>query len=373
MSAPRSAQGAKRKTILEDGRDDVYDYEDYFEREEKEQKRLEEQRKRRRERLADLANEPRPENSNPVVEPVPNAEVKKEASSPTHVTENTLPNVHEPDTKQSDEYVEIEVDDDDIDDMFALEDTPQRKKKKIRVRKDEVDQTDKLFGQARVSTKAVGLHDNWDDPEGYYRVILGEKLDQSRYQVFSNLGRGIFASVVRAKDLQQHGREVAIKIARRQETMYKAGMKEMSTLRLLVDADPEDKMHIVRLYSSFEHRGHLCMVFESLGLNLREIVRRFGKEVGLNLQAVKTYAKQMFMALILLRKENIIHADIKPDNILVNEAKTVAKLADLGSASSTTEMEITPYLVSRFYRAPEISTYTHTLTRQFLGSPMDVK
>ena len=39
----------------------------------------------------------------------------------------------------------------------------------------------------------------------------------------------------------------------------------------------------------------------------------------------------------------------------MNEAKTVLKLCDLGSASDASENEITPYLVSRFYRAPEIS------------------
>lgn len=66
-----------------------------------------------------------------------------------------------------------------------------------------------------------------------------------------------------------------------------------------------------------------------------------------------------------------MHADIKPDNILVrahilggnrqltafqaNEQKTVLKVCDLGSASDASENEITPYLVSRFYRAPEIS------------------
>lgn len=39
----------------------------------------------------------------------------------------------------------------------------------------------------------------------------------------------------------------------------------------------------------------------------------------------------------------------------VNEQKTVLKLCDLGSASDASENDITPYLVSRFYRAPEIS------------------
>ena len=49
-----------------------------------------------------------------------------------------------------------------------------------------------------------------------------------------------------------------------------------------------------------------------------------------------------------------MHADLKPDNILVSESKSVLKVCDLGSASDVTENEITPYLVSRFYRAPEI-------------------
>jgi serine/threonine-protein kinase PRP4 len=108
-------------------------------------------------------------------------------------------------------------------------------------------------------------------------------------------------------------------------------------------------------------------------MNLREVVKRFGKDVGLNIRAVRAYAHQLFLSLSLLRKTNIMHADIKPDNILVcitiistpplpywlsyqvNEQKTVLKLCDLGSASDASENDITPYLVSRFYRAPEIS------------------
>lgn len=39
----------------------------------------------------------------------------------------------------------------------------------------------------------------------------------------------------------------------------------------------------------------------------------------------------------------------------VNESCNLLKICDLGSASDATENEITPYLVSRFYRAPEIS------------------
>ena len=52
-------------------------------------------------------------------------------------------------------------------------------------------------------------------------------------------------------------------------------------------------------------------------MNLRDVVKRFGKDVGLNIRAVRAYSHQLFLSLSLLRKTNIMHADIKPDNILV--------------------------------------------------------
>ncbi|KAH8551470.1 kinase-like domain-containing protein [Umbelopsis sp. PMI_123] len=242
----------------------------------------------------------------------------------------------EPENKEYDMFA------DDGDDMFAPADAPLKPK---------VNPT--VAAVPVAAGQNPSLIDNWDDPEGYYSAIIGETLSD-RYHVHANLGRGVFSSVVKAKDTQKDNTDVAVKIIRNNETMYKAGLKELNILKKLMDADPEDKKHIIRLHRSFEYRNHLCLVFESLSMNLREVLKRYGKDVGINIKAVRVYAQQLFLALSLLKKCNILHADIKPDNILVTESKNTLKLCDLGSASNAEDNDITPYLVSRFYRAPEI-------------------
>ncbi|KAI5296126.1 U4/U6 small nuclear ribonucleoprotein prp4 [Ascosphaera acerosa] len=228
--------------------------------------------------------------------------------------------------------------DGDADDMFA--DTPPDKAG--------AEPTQRPGGQEL----DVSMMDNWDDPQGYYNVMLGE-LFSGRYHVTQNLGRGMFSAVVRAIDSHDN-KPVAIKIIRNNETMRKAGMKEIEILQQLRAADPDDRKHVVRFLRHFIHKDHLCIVFENLSMNLREVLRKFGRDVGINLRAIRVYAQQMFLGLTLLRKCGILHADLKPDNLLVNEGRNVLKICDLGSASSTADNEITPYLVSRFYRAPEI-------------------
>jgi serine/threonine-protein kinase PRP4 len=155
-----------------------------------------------------------------------------------------------------------------------------------------------------------------DDKEGYYKIRPGELLD-GRYQVSTTLGRGMFSGVARAIDITTK-RPVAIKIMRNNDALRKGGFTEIAILEKLNSADPDDKKHIVRFERSFEYKAHLCMVFENLSMNLREVLKKFGNNVGINLNATRAYAYQIFLALSHMRKCSIIHADLKPDNILVS-------------------------------------------------------
>jgi serine/threonine-protein kinase PRP4 len=154
------------------------------------------------------------------------------------------------------------------------------------------------------------LNDNWDDVEGYYKIQIGEIIN-NQYSIYSSTGQGVFSNVVRARDTTKNNQEVAIKILRNNELMHKTGLRELEFLRKLNQSDPEDKFHCLRLFSHFYHKQHLCLVFEPLCMNLRELLKKYGKD-GLHIKAVRYYAHQLLLALKLLKKCNIIHGDLKP-------------------------------------------------------------
>merc|ERR1712216_568269 len=175
-----------------------------------------------------------------------------------------------------------------------------------------------------------------------------------RYRVVEDMcGKGVFSNVVKTKDLHEN-QMVAIKVMRCNDMMRKAAEKEVEVLERLNRADRGNKKHVIRLLRHFLYRGHLCLVFECMWDNLRVALKKYTKNKGMSLQAVRVYTRQLLVALRHVHKCQIIHADIKPDNILISAGHNIVKICDLGSAMEFTEVDTTPYLVSRFYRAPEI-------------------
>jgi serine/threonine-protein kinase PRP4 len=205
------------------------------------------------------------------------------------------------------------------------------------------------------------LQSNWDDHDGYYKTVVGELLD-NRYRVLGAVGRGVFSTVLKCIDTNPDSRgpfgetPVAIKMIRNNDTMRKAAQKEIQLLNEIKMRDEDKMKHCVRLLHTFEHRNHTALTFEAMQMNLREVLKKFGKDVGITVSSVQVYSRQLFFALKHLADLNIVHADIKPDNILVSDDLKSVKLCDFGSAFKETDIDNdpTPYLVSRFYRAPEI-------------------
>jgi len=118
--------------------------------------------------------------------------------------------VEEKPKKSKDEFDMFAEDDDD--DMFAEGPTPNGKP-----HANASEDTAKAVPIPQAKELDIGMLDNWDDVEGYYKVILGELLN-SRYHVQANLGKGMFSGVVRAMDVTTK-KLVAIKLIRNNETM----------------------------------------------------------------------------------------------------------------------------------------------------------
>lgn len=105
--------------------------------------------------------------------------------------------------------------------------------------------------------------------------------------------------------------EVAIKIIRSEEIYSISGLKEREILMMLNEADRHNKRHVIRLHDSFEYRKHLILVFELMEMDLRSAIKTFGKKLGLSIESVRSYARQLFISLSHLKKHKIIHADRK--------------------------------------------------------------
>jgi serine/threonine-protein kinase PRP4 len=61
--------------------------------------------------------------------------------------------------------------------------------------------TGKKTTQVALADNNLSLVDNWDDPDGYYKLLLNEVLD-SRYKVRGSYGRGVFSTVLMCDDLE---------------------------------------------------------------------------------------------------------------------------------------------------------------------------
>lgn len=199
------------------------------------------------------------------------------------------------------------------------------------------------------------LQSNWDDGEGYYKPTIGELIGD-RFQIQGVLGKGVFSTVLKCVDIRDNKKIVAVKMIRNNDTMRKAAEKERGILLSLAQHDPHNKRFVVRILTYLEYRQHVAMVFEYQQMNLRETLKKFGKDVGINVGAVRIYGRQLMVALRYLMELKVVHADIKLDNILCSEDLKTVKICDFGSAfyETDTDNDPTPYLVSRFYRAPEI-------------------
>ncbi|GMF64954.1 unnamed protein product [Phytophthora lilii] len=213
-------------------------------------------------------------------------------------------------------------------------------------------------------------NDGYDDEHGDYLVLMGDHL-AFRYEVLSALGHGSFGQVVCCLDHRTR-KQVAVKIIRNRRKYREQALVEVQLLTQLQGAAAacDENPHVVRMEEYFMFRDHVCIAFEVLGTNLYDFLKlRYFH--GLPMSSIRTIGKQLAQALTFLKQQQVVHCDLKPENVLL-DASTLAgdprntgivdnvTLIDFGSSCLEGSPMFT-YIQSRFYRSPEVllgQTYT---------------
>lgn len=206
----------------------------------------------------------------------------------------------------------------------------------------------------RARKKHTSSYNDGYDDENHDYIIRANEVWFERYEIKGMLGKGSFGQVAEAYDRERQDR-VAIKIIKNKRAFRNQARIEIELLEEMNAQDPDDNFHVVRLYRHFEHRNHLCLVFEYLSYNLYDLIRNTAFK-GISLNLIRKFAQQICHALLFLSTPEIgiIHCDLKPENILLkNPKRTAIKLIDFGSSCKIGKT-MYPYIQSRFYRSPEV-------------------
>ena len=169
-----------------------------------------------------------------------------------------------------------------------------------------------------------------------------------RYEVLSKLGAGGMADVYKGRDLMLN-RYVAIKVLKKEyredESFVKKFRSEAQAAAGLMHPN------IVNVYDVGEDRGLYYMVMELVeGITLKEYIQKKGR---LSAREVVSIAIQMCTGIEAAHDHNIIHRDIKPQNIIISKEGKV-KVTDFGIARAATSHTVSSNAMgSVHYVSPE--------------------
>ena len=185
------------------------------------------------------------------------------------------------------------------------------------------------------------------------------------FRILGLLGQGTFAQVFQCLNMQT-GKLVAVKIVKNTPAYTRQAVVEIDVFRALTNKNDDRPVsssqshanqrsasptaasvggnsvasgagtgtkwdYMVNLECYFMYKSHLCLVFELLGLNLYEVLKK-RQFRGLPLAVVRTLVRQALRGIKELAQKSIVHCDLKPENILLVSEDDVDSVVSAGEA-----------------------------------------
>jgi len=164
-----------------------------------------------------------------------------------------------------------------------------------------------------------------------------------RFTFNKKLGSGSFSTVYSVYD-KLNSRTVALKI----NTNNKCFKNEINILSKLKS---KEKNNIIKLLETFYYDNTEYTILKMYDISLKEYIKNYTSSVD----ETTNIARKINNGMIYLKKNNIIHCDIKPDNILFKDSKLKdIVIIDFGISLSKNKKYNHNVIQTIYYRAPEI-------------------
>mmetsp|Transcript_7924 Transcript_7924/g.9638 ORF Transcript_7924/g.9638 Transcript_7924/m.9638 type:complete len:388 (+) Transcript_7924:148-1311(+) len=186
-----------------------------------------------------------------------------------------------------------------------------------------------------------------------HHTIKGAKYHvDSKYDGLYKLGEGAYGLVVAGRE--KGTKKIAIKKIGKFAEDLLDGMRILREIKLLLHLKHINIIGLKDIFGDYRKLDDIYLVFDRMETNMHDIIYSKNK---LTEEHVKYFIWQLLCGMKYMHSAGIIHRDLKPSNLLLNSDCDM-KICDFGLArgelGDTEFKEYTEYVVTRWYRAPEV-------------------
>ena len=191
------------------------------------------------------------------------------------------------------------------------------------------------------------------------------------YDIVSNVGKGSYGAVSKAKD-RRTNETVALKLVQRDKLNNGFPENAIREIKILRALRKHPNIITLRDIITCGKSKDVYLIFDYCPFDLQGLIFKYGNKMGK--QRIVCYFRQILLAIYFCHCHNVLHRDIKPSNIFV-QVNNIIRMGDFGLArvfpptnQKHTNKEHQPWnVVTIWYRPPEL-----LLGAQEYGKEIDV-